>query len=171
MTNSLANVCLWPHAATHAWLVTSCLGVRVCFCYKLVMYHNWQLAGEPASSLSHRIMNDIFTSGRHKESIMCTERMLTSQPLEKKQCREKQRRNEKQREEVKDQWKKCKEKKFFRSLLESCCCDALCLWYVLSFFLFSSVRRAMMHDTNTTWCLNVSMKYEPLTMHLCQGAS
>lgn len=47
-------------------------------------------------------MNDIFTRGRHEESIICTERMLISQPLEEKAEREKQERSAKQREKVKD---------------------------------------------------------------------
>lgn len=79
-----------------------------------------QLASQPASQLSHRIMNDIFTRGRHEESIICTERMLISQPLEQTR-REKTLRetetSEKQREKMKDVRAKKgekKEKEFFK---------------------------------------------------------
>lgn len=43
-----------------------------------------QPAIQPASQLSHRIMNDSSTRGRHEESIIRTERMLIRQQREKK---------------------------------------------------------------------------------------
>lgn len=57
-----------------------------------------QSASQHAGLLSHRIMNDIFTRGRHEESITRTERILIREPLEEEEGMQSKRRSGKQRQ-------------------------------------------------------------------------